>query len=148
MADLTGNRKFVAAMQRDDQLRAQRREMLSAFVRYRYTYNFTWLGRPIIQGPEDIIAVQEAVFAAKPDLIIETGVAHGGSLVYSASLLQLLGQGDVVGIDVDIRPHNRAAIEAHPLAHRIRLIEGSSLAPEVIEEVRKLAHDRRCACDA
>ena len=119
MADLTGNRKFVAEMQRDEALCAQRPHILSAFARYRYTYNFTWMGRPIIQTPEDMIAVQEVIFAVQPDLIIETGVAHGGSLIYSASLLQLLGRGEVVGIDIDIRAHNRAAIEAHPMSRHI-----------------------------
>lgn len=90
-------------------------------ARFRYSYNFTWLGRPIIQYPQDIVALQEIVWATKPDLIIETGVAHGGSLLLSASLLQLLGgEGRVVGIDIDIRPRNRTAIEAHPLAPTFR----------------------------
>lgn len=120
-----------------------------------YTYNYSWLGRPIIQYPQDILAVQELIWAVKPDLVIETGIAHGGSLVLSASLLALLDYCDaaaagelidparprrkVLGIDIDIRAHNRAAIEAHPMASRIEMIEGSSIAPETIARVRERA---------
>jgi cephalosporin hydroxylase len=120
-----------------------------------YTYNFSWLGRPIIQYPQDMIAVQELVWTVKPDLIIETGIAHGGSLILSASMLAMLDyceaveQGAtldtkatrrrVLGLDIDIRPHNRAAIESHPMAHYIEMIEGSSIAPEVIEQVHARA---------
>jgi cephalosporin hydroxylase len=108
--------------------------------RNRYSYHFTWMGRPIIQFPQDMIAMQEIIWDVQPDLIIETGVARGGSLVYYASLLELIGgDGMVLGIDVDIRPHNREAIESHRMAKRIRLIEGSSVAPEVVEEARGLA---------
>jgi len=108
--------------------------------RNRYSYHFTWMGRPIIQFPQDMIAMQEIIWDVQPDLIIETGVARGGSLVYYASLLELIGgDGMVLGIDVDIRPHNREAIESHRMAKRIRLVEGSSVAPEVVEEARGLA---------
>ena len=90
-------------------------------------YQANWLGRPIIQFPNDIFVLQELIWSIKPDLIIETGVAHGGSLVLSASILELIGKGKVLGIDIDIRAHNRTAIENHPLSHRIDLIEGSQL---------------------
>src|SRR3954470_859775 len=91
-----------------------------------YGYTFSWFGRPVIQLPEDMIRVQEAIWQLKPDLIIETGVAHGGSLIFYASLFQAIGKGRAVGIDIEIRPHNRSAIEAHPLSRCISLIEGSS----------------------
>jgi cephalosporin hydroxylase len=109
-----------------------------------YTYNFRWMGRPIIQFPQDIVALQELVWEIKPDLIVETGIAHGGSLIFFASMLELLGgNGLMVGIDVDIRAHNRAAIEAHPMFRRIKMIEGSSVDPEVIAQVTKLASGRK-----
>lgn len=124
-------------------------------ARAKYMYNFAWLGRPIIQYPQDMVAVEEIVWQVKPDLIIETGIAHGGSLVYSASLLALLdlceaieagttldpgcSKRRVIGIDIDIRAHNRAAVEAHPLASRIEMIQGSSIAADVVEQVRRRA---------
>ena len=98
----------------------------------KYIYTFTWLGRPIIQLPDDMIRIQEVLHHVQPDVIIECGVAHGGSLVYYASLCKVADRGRVVGIDIEIRAHNRAAIEAHPLAGRITLIEGSSLAPDTV----------------
>ena len=101
----------------------------------KHVYTFSWLGRPIIQLPEDMIRLQELVFDVRPDVIIETGIAHGGSLVFSASLCRLLGRGRVIGVDVEIRPHNREALEAHPLSSLITLIEGSSTDAEVVEEV-------------
>jgi len=130
-------------------------QWLNHAFRKKYMYNFSWLGRPIIQLPSDMVAFQEIVWDVKPDLIIETGVAHGGSLILSASMLALLDVCDaataseqidlrvparrVIGIDIDIRPHNRAAIEAHPLAGRIDMIEGSSTDPSVIEQVKRRA---------
>jgi cephalosporin hydroxylase len=112
--------------------------------RCRYSYNFTWLGRPIIQFPQDIVALQEIVWQVKPDLIVETGVAHGGSLVLYASLLQLLGgNGHVVGIDVHIRDHNRRELANHPLADRISLVEGSSSDPRVVTQVQEIAATRK-----
>ena len=102
----------------------------------KYTYTFSWLGRPIIQLPEDMIRYQEAVAHLKPDVIVETGVAHGGSAIFSASLCRLLGKGRVIAIDIDIRPHNRSAIEAHPLADLVTLIEGSSTAQVTVETVK------------
>jgi cephalosporin hydroxylase len=97
------------------------------------------MGRPIIQYPQDMIAMQELIWRVRPELIIETGVAHGGSLIYYASLLELIGHGTVLGIDIDIRPHNRAAIEAHPMAKRITMLQGSAIAPDVVAQVRSLA---------
>ncbi|MFI5334806.1 MAG: cephalosporin hydroxylase family protein [Chlamydiales bacterium] len=102
----------------------------------RYTFTFSWMGRPVIQLPEDLIRYQEAIFALKPDLVIETGIAKGGSLVFSASICKLLGKGRVIGIDIDIRPHNREALEAHPLASLITLIEGNSIDKDVLDRVK------------
>ncbi len=102
----------------------------------KYSYNFSWMGRPIIQYPQDMIAMQEIIWNLKPDLIIETGIAHGGSIIFSASLLEIIGKGEVLGIDVDIREHNRAEIEKHPMFNRITMIGGSSVHSEVIEQVR------------
>ncbi len=104
---------------------------------HRLMYEPTWLGRPIIQFPTDIVMMQELLWKIQPDVVIETGVAHGGSLVLSASILELIGKGQVIGVDVEIRPHNRAAIEAHPLKHRIELIEGSSISPETFSKVKQ-----------
>ena len=127
---------------------------------HKYSYNYSWLGRPIIQYPQDMVALQELIWRIRPDLIVETGIAHGGSLILSASMLALLDYCDaveagqaldpkaprrrVLGIDIDIRTHNRAAIEAHPMAHRIDMLQGSSIAPEIVTEVRKRAagHER------
>lgn len=102
----------------------------------KYSYTFSWLGRPIIQLPEDMVRIQEVIFAVKPDVIVETGVAHGGSLIYYASLCALLGKGRVIGIDIEIRPQNRQAIEAHELVDRIALIEGSSTDPATVASVK------------
>lgn len=105
----------------------------------KHVYSFTWMGRPIIQLPEDMVRMQEVIYADRPTLIIETGVAHGGSLVYYASLLKAMGiDGRVVGIDIEIRPHNRTAIEAHELFSHITLVEGSSVAPDIVDQVRSL----------
>ncbi len=101
----------------------------------KYPYLFTWLGRPIIQLPEDLLVIQEIIYELKPDVIVETGVAHGGSLVFYASLCEMLGKGHVVGVDIEIRPHNRAAIEAHEMFGRITLIEGSSTDPDIVRQV-------------
>ncbi|MDQ6654138.1 MAG: cephalosporin hydroxylase family protein [Acidobacteriota bacterium] len=104
----------------------------------KYPYTFSWLGRPIIQLPEDMVRTQEVIFRVKPDVIIETGVAHGGSLIYYASLCKVMERGRVIGIDIEIRPHNRRAIEAHQLSHLITLIEGSSTAPDVVQQAHSL----------
>ena len=106
----------------------------------KHCYTFSWMGRPIIQFPDDLVRLQEIVCQLRPDLIVETGIAHGGSAVFYASLLEALGTaGKVIGIDVDIRPHNRAALEAHPMFRRIELLEGSSVAPQIVERVRASA---------
>ena len=104
----------------------------------KYQYTFSWMGRPVIQLPEDMVRIQEAIYRVKPDVIVETGVAHGGSLVFYASLCEAMGRGRVIGIDIEIRSHNRTAIEAHELARRIRLVEGSSVAPEVVARVQSM----------
>lgn len=105
----------------------------------KHTYTFSWMGRPIIQLPEDMIRVQEAIFQVKPTVIVETGIAHGGSLIYSASLLKTMDiEGRVIGVDIEIRPHNRKAIEEHFLFSYITLIEGSSTAPEIVRQVKDL----------
>ena len=103
----------------------------------KYTYTFSWLGRPIIQLPDDMFRIQEVIHRVKPDVIIETGVAHGGSLIYYAGLCEAIKKGRIIGIDIEIRSHNRTAIEAHPLFDRIELLEGSSTAPNILEEVRR-----------
>jgi cephalosporin hydroxylase len=131
---------------------------------HEYSYHFTWLSRPIIQYPQDIVAMQEIIWHTKPDLIIETGIAHGGSLIMSASMLALIDYCDackkaktidpantgrrVLGIDIDIRAHNRSAIESHPMSHRIDMIQGSSIAPDIIAKVQKTAqaHQRILVC--
>jgi cephalosporin hydroxylase len=102
----------------------------------RLSYEVAWLGIPIIQLPEDMVVMQELIWKVRPDVIVESGIAHGGALVLYASILELLGRGKVVGVDVEIRKYNRLAIEAHPLSHRIELIEGDSLADETVQEVR------------
>ncbi len=103
----------------------------------KYVYSFTWLGRPVIQLPDDMFRIQEVVFSVQPDVLIETGVAHGGSLVFYASLCKAMGKGRVVGVDIEIRPHNRSAIESHFLFPYITLIEGSSVDASVVSEVRQ-----------
>lgn len=134
----------VDRLMADDKLQALSHAWLAEVTRVRYTYNFSWLGRPVIQLPQDLLAVQELIWQVQPDLVVETGVAHGGSLIHSASVLELLG-GDrlVVGVDLDIRAHNRREIETHPLAGRIRLIEGSSTDDRVAAAVRGHARGRR-----
>lgn len=104
----------------------------------RYSYNFSWLGRPIIQLPEDMVMIQEVIYRVRPDVLIETGVAHGGSAVFYASLFEIMGQGRVIAIDIELRPHNRSALEAHPLKKRITLIERSSTDLQTLAEVRGL----------
>ncbi len=135
--------KLATKMSMDERVKKLRDELFLLCCDYRYSYNFTWMGRPIIQYPQDMIAIQEIIWRVKPDFIVETGIAHGGSLVFSASLLELLGgDREVVGIDVDIRSHNREEIESHPLAHRIKMIEGSSVSKGVAEQVYALAKGR------
>ena len=114
----------------------------------KYSYHFEWMGRPIIQYPQDIMAMQELIWEVKPDLIIETGIAHGGSLIFSASMLELVAsctgsEGEVLGVDIDIRSHNRKAIEEHPMSKRISMIQGSSIAPEIIAQVKEKAKGKK-----
>ena len=150
----------IEGLMRDKSLQAASLSWLTSTLAHRYSYNFTSLGRPIIQYPQDLVALQEIIWATRPELIIETGIAHGGSLILSASMLALLDYCDAVEsgqaldpqvcrrrvlcVDIDIRAHNRAAIEAHPMAHRIDMIEGSSVAQEVVAQVRDAAsrHER------
>ncbi len=157
-------RQRVAANRADATLTQAAHAFVVASARAKYMYNFAWLGRPIIQYPQDMVAVEEIIWRVKPDLIIETGIAHGGSLVYSASLLALLDMCEaieagttldparskrkVIGVDIDIRAHNRAAVEAHPMSSRIEMIQGSSIAADVVDEVRRRArnHDRVLVC--
>lgn len=128
----------------NEQLQEAATGFMKASLPSQYSYNFSWLGRPIIQYPQDIVAMQEIIWRVQPDLIIETGIAHGGSLIFSASMLELNavcgGPADarVVGIDIDIRAHNRKAIEAHPMMKRISLIQGSSIDADIVEQVRAL----------
>ncbi|MFO1463665.1 MAG: CmcI family methyltransferase [bacterium] len=107
----------------------------------KYVYGFTWLGRPVLQLPEDLLRIQEVVYALQPDWIVETGVAHGGSLIFYASLCEAIGKGRVVGIDVEIRQQNRAAIESHRLGKRVHLIEGNSIEPDTVAKVTGLVGD-------
>lgn len=147
----------IASLGQDQDLQALSRIWVREISSHKWAYNFSWLGRPAIQFPNDAWAMQELIWAIKPDLIIETGIAHGGSLIFSASMLALLDMTDaieagvtidpkissrkVLGIDIDIRAHNRSAIEAHPMASRIQMIQGSSIAPEIIEQVKQIARN-------
>lgn len=133
----------IARQGQDGELQNLSRCWFDASIKTRYSYHFEWMGRPIIQYPQDIMAMQEILWRTKPDLVIETGVAHGGSIVFYASILELIGNGVVLGIDVDIRPHNRAAVEAHPMMKRIRLLEGSSIAQEIVAEAQRQAAGKR-----
>jgi len=130
----------IERLRDDGTVRKATLDWIDAIAPHKYTYNFTWLGRPIIQFPQDLAALQEIIWATKPDLIIETGIAHGGSLIFHASMLHLLGnQGRVLGVDIDIRDHNRAEIEAHPMFERIDMIQGSSIEDEVAAQVAATA---------
>lgn len=134
----------IERMAADPRVASLGRDFFNATCQFRYSYNFSWLGRPIIQYPQDIVALQEIIWRVKPDLVFETGIAHGGSLIFSASLLELIGgDGLVLGVDVDIRDHNRAEIEKHPLAKRIRMIQGSSIDESVARQVCEIARGRR-----
>lgn len=130
------NLEMSREMAADASLHERTREWFQRASRYEYSYHFTWLGRPIIQFPQDMVALQEIIWRIRPSLILETGIARGGSLIFSASMLELIGgEGRVVGVDVDIRPHNRVEIECHPLARRITMIEGSSTSAAVADRV-------------
>jgi len=154
----------IEAIGRDKPLRDAASAFMVASTVPKYSYNFAWLGRPIIQYPQDMVAMQELIWSIKPDLIIETGIAHGGSLIFSASMLALLDYTEavaagksldptaskrkVLGVDIDIRAHNRAAIESHPFAHKIEMIQGSSIDPAIIAQVieRAKGYQRTLVC--
>ncbi|MDU9389180.1 cephalosporin hydroxylase family protein [Pseudomonas japonica] len=133
----------IQAQGQDEQLKGLARDFFNESAKHKYSYHFSWMGRPIIQLPQDMLAMQEIIWRVKPDLIIECGIAHGGSIIYYASLLELQGHGEVLGIDLDIRPHNREAIESHQMARRISMIEGSSIDPAVVEQVRAIAEGKK-----
>jgi cephalosporin hydroxylase len=132
------NREMTERMAADPDLQGLSREWLRRSAEYEYSYHFSWLGRPIVQYPQDIVALQELIWSTRPDAIIETGIAHGGSLVFFASMLELLGgeHRRVLGIDIDIREHNRVEIERHPLSKRITMLEGSSTDEDVVARAR------------
>lgn len=158
MSDFAQERQDrIEAVSGNHHLRERAAEFMRSSLLSQYSYNFAWMSRPIIQYPQDMVAMQELIWDVRPDLIIETGIAHGGSLILSASMLALLDMVDaiesgvsldpvksdrkVLGIDIDIRAHNYAAIEAHPMASRIEMIEGSSVASEVVSRVCEIAAD-------
>ena len=129
---------------KNDKLVSAARDFMRESTLPKYSYNFTWLGRPIIQFPQDMIALQEIIWQIKPDLIIETGIAHGGSLILYSSMLELLGgDGQVLGIDIDIREHNRVEIEKHSMFKRITMIEGSSVDEKIAQQVHDFARDKK-----
>lgn len=152
--------KNITGLGQDTDLQALSRIWVREISPHKWAYNFSWQGRPAIQFPNDAWAMQELIWKIKPDLIVETGIAHGGSLIFSASMLALLDMVDaiesgtnldprqssrkVLGIDIDIRAHNRDAIETHPMGSRIQMIQGSSIAPEVIEQVKEVAENYQC----
>ena len=133
----------ISNMTQDQDISALTLKWICDTARYKYAYNFEWMGRPIIQFPQDIIAMQEIIWRIKPQLIIETGIAHGGSLIFYASMLELLGgEGMVLGVDIDIRQHNRVEIEKHPMFKRIKMIEGSSIGGNIVGQVYRFAKDK------
>jgi cephalosporin hydroxylase len=139
----------VAANGKNEKLRDSARVLMEESIEAKYSYNFKWLGRPIIQYPQDVLAMQELIWTVQPDLIVETGIAHGGSIIFSASMLELNAacggpqDAHVVAVDIDIRPHNREAIEKHPMSLRITMIQGSSIAPDIIAQVKAKAAGRK-----
>lgn len=137
------NRMNIEKMSKNKSFKELTKSWFLSSEKYEYSYHFRWLGRPIIQYPQDIVAIQEIIWKVKPDLIIETGIAHGGSLIFHASILEMLGHGEVLGIDVDIREHNKIEIENHPMYKRIHMIQGSSISEEVIKKVYKFAKKKK-----
>lgn len=138
----------IDAIGQNEALKTSANAFMKASVDPKYSYNFSWLGRPIIQYPQDMVAMQELLWEVKPDLIIETGIAHGGSLIFYASILELIAtctghEGEVLGIDIDIRSHNKKAIEEHPMFKRISMIQGSSIAPEIVAQVKEHARGKK-----
>jgi cephalosporin hydroxylase len=155
MIDLSKPQEHASAVSDIESLRDLANHFILSSAKVRYSYQFEWLGRPIIQYPQDIVALEEVIWKVNPDLIIETGIAHGGSLIFSASMLALLDMCEaieqkksinparskrkVLAVDIDLRKHNRAAIEAHPMSSRIQMIQGSSIAPDIIAQIREIA---------
>jgi cephalosporin hydroxylase len=135
----------IQAMGSDEVLRQKSLDWMLHADKYKYTYNFSWMGRPIIKFPADMVIQQELMWRLKPDLVIETGIAHGGSIIFTSSMMELMGiEGEVVGLDIDIRPHNRELIESHPMMKRITMYEGSSIDPAIVEKVRQHTKGKKC----
>jgi cephalosporin hydroxylase len=135
----------IHAMGADDELRQKSLDWMLHADKYKYTYNFSWMGRPIIKFPADMLVQQELMWRLKPDLVIETGIAHGGSIIFTASMMVMMGiEGEVVGVDIEIRQHNRELIEAHPMMKRITMYEGSSTEPAIVEKVRQHTKGKKC----
>ncbi|MBS1646109.1 MAG: cephalosporin hydroxylase family protein [Bacteroidetes bacterium] len=124
---------------KNESLKKATQSFIEESINSRYSYNFKWMGRPIIQYPQDMVVMQELIWDIKPDLIIETGIAHGGSLIFYASILELIGKGEILGIDIDIREHNKKEIVAHPMAKRIKMLQGSAIDPSIVKQVREAA---------
>jgi len=137
------NKKNIALMAKNPSFRNLTKSWFKLSEKYQYSYHFSWMGRPIIQYPQDIIALQEIIWKVQPELIIETGIAHGGSLIFSASMLQIIGKGKVIGVDIDIRKHNRIEIEKHPMFKRIKMIEGSSIDEKIVKKVYELVKNKK-----
>lgn len=133
----------ILKMSADEELRDLTQKWILKASEYKYTFNFSWLGRPIIQLPTDIVAMQEIIWQTKPEVIIETGIAHGGSIIFYASMMEIIGKGEVIGIDIDVRAHNRVEIEKHPMMKRITIIEGSSIDDNVVQSIKEKLCGRR-----
>lgn len=140
---LKRNKENIKLMNQDKELLKLTRNWFDIAFKYEYSYHSTWLGRPIIQFPQDMVAIQEIIWKTKPDLIIDIGIAHGGSIIFSASILELIGKGEVLAIDIDIRAHNKTEIEKHPMYKRITMIEGSSIDENTAKKVYKLAKNKK-----
>jgi len=132
----------IASYGQDRELKKSAKNFFQKSCFNKYTYNFSWMGVPIIQFPQDMIVMQELIFELQPDLIIETGIAHGGSLIYYASIMELLGRGRIIGVDIEIRQHNREVLENHRLFHRIELVEGSSIDESTLQQVSSMVSNQ------
>jgi cephalosporin hydroxylase len=139
---LQRNQEKIELLAADEELKQLTHQWFVASSQHEYSYHFTWMGRPIIQFPQDMIAMQEIIWQTRPDVIIETGIAHGGSLIYYASLCEMIGHGAVLGVDVDIRAHNRTEIEKHSMYKRITMLEGSSVDEEIARQVHEYAQGK------
>lgn len=130
-------KKAIKEMSEDEELKKKSMDWMLHADKYKYSYNFTWLGRPIIKLPADIVAMQEIIWKVKPDFIIETGIAHGGSIIFSSSILEIIGKGEVIAVDIDIRKHNKILIEEHPMFKRISMFEGSSTDMNIVDKIKE-----------